>query len=90
MLGIAPVGFSALFQIAVFVPFIAVCARRFHDVGKSSWWQLLSVIPLIGWILLIISFCADSDIGNNQFGSSEKYPYENDENDDDFGIGEEE
>ena len=35
-------------------------------------------------------FCSDSDIGNNQFGSSEKYPHENDENDDDFGLGEEE
>ena len=90
MLGIAPVSLSALFQIAVFVPSIAVCARRLHDIGKSGWWQLLSFIPVLGWILLIIFFCADSDIGNNQFGISEKYPYENDENDDDFGIGEEE
>ena len=43
MLGIAPVGFSALFQIALFVPSIAVCSRRLHDVGKSGWWQLLNL-----------------------------------------------
>ena len=81
---------SALFQIALFVPSIAVCARRLHDVGKSGWWQLLNFIPVLGWIPLIIFFCSDSTIGNNQFGSSEKYPHENDENDDDFGLGEEE
>ena len=56
MLGIAPVGLSALFQIAVFVPSIAICARRLHDIGKSGWWQLLSFIPVLGWILLIIIF----------------------------------
>ena len=32
MLGITPVGFSVLFQISVFVPSIAVGARRLHDV----------------------------------------------------------
>ena len=90
MVGIAPVGLGVLFQIAVFVPSIAVGARRLHDVGKSGWWQLLSFIPVLGWIPLIIFLCTDSDIGNNQFGSSEKYPHENDENDDDFGLGEEE
>ena len=90
MLGIAPVGLSALFQIAVFVPSIAICARRLHDIGKSGRWQLLSFIPVLGWILLIIFFCTGSDTGNNQFGISDKYSHENDENDDDFGIGEEE
>ena len=74
MLGIAPVGFSALFQIAVFVPSIAICARRLHDIGKSGRWQLISFIPVLGWIPLIIFFCSDSDIGNNEFGSSTALP----------------
>ena len=90
MLGITPVGFSVLFQIAVFLPSIAVMTRRLHDVGKSGWWQLLSFILVLGWIPLIIFLCSDSDIGNNEFGSSEKYPHENDENDDDFALDEEE
>ena len=45
MLGISPVGFSVLFQIAVFVPSIAVGARRLHDVGKSA--TLICLIDLI-------------------------------------------
>ena len=89
IIGLAPVGVSALFQIAIFVPSIAVGARRLHDVGKSGWWQLLYFVLIIGWIPLIIFLCQDSDIGDNEFGSSEKYPHANDD-DDDFILGEEE
>lgn len=44
---------SGLFSLAVFLPSIAVGARRLHDIGKSGWWQLLWLIPVIGWIVLI-------------------------------------
>ena len=37
-----------------FVPSIASATRRLHDIGKSGWWQLLWVIPVIGWIPLVI------------------------------------
>ena len=89
IIGLAPVGISALFQIAILVPSIAVGARRLHDVGKSGWWQLLYFALIIGWIPLIIFLCQDSDIGDNEFGGSEKYPHANDD-DDDFMLGEEE
>ena len=61
IIGLAPVGLSALFQIAIFVPSIAIGARRLHDVGKSGWWQLLYFALIIGWIPLIIFLCQDSD-----------------------------
>ena len=89
IIGLDPVGLSALFQIALFVPSIAIGARRLHDVGKSGWWQLLYFALIIGWIPLIIFLCQDSDIGNNAFGGSEKYPHSNDD-DDDFMLDEEE
>ena len=41
-----------LFTAATFFPIIAVGARRLHDVGKSGWWQLISLTG-IGVILLI-------------------------------------
>ena len=68
---------------------MAFGARQLHDVGKSGWWQLLYFVLIIGWVPLIISLCQDSDIGHNEFGSSEKYPHANDD-DDDFMLGEEE
>lgn len=42
-----------LISLAVMLPSFAVGARRLHDVNKSGWWQLLYLIPIIGWIVLI-------------------------------------
>ena len=44
---------SALFSLAVMLPGFAVGARRLHDIDKSGWFQLLYLIPVIGWIFVI-------------------------------------
>ena len=58
--------------IAVFIPGLAVSVRRLHDIGRSGWWLLLSLIPLVGSIILIIWCCFDSQPGANQYGSNPK------------------
>ncbi len=78
-----------LFSLAILVPNVAVSIRRLHDTGKSGWWQLLYILVIIGWIPLIIFLAKDSDIGDNEYGASEKYPDTND-SEDDFMLGEEE
>ena len=45
---------AGLFYIAVLIPNIAVGIRRLHDIGRSGWWLLLSLIPVLGWIALLI------------------------------------
>lgn len=42
-----------LISLAIMLPSLAVGARRLHDVNKSGWWQLLYLVPIIGWIVLI-------------------------------------
>lgn len=42
-----------LVSLAVMLPSFAVGARRLHDVDKSGWWQLLYLVPIVGWIVLI-------------------------------------
>ena len=38
-----------LFTLAVFLPNMAICFRRFHDTGRSGWWVIaLVVLSLIG------------------------------------------
>ncbi len=43
---------TAVFVLAMLVPWIAVGARRLHDTHRSGWWQLLACIPVAGWIVL--------------------------------------
>ena len=59
-----------LYVLAVFIPGLAVGVRRLHDVNKSGWWFLISLIPIIGAIWLIILFCTDSKQGENNYGPS--------------------
>jgi hypothetical protein len=61
-----------LWSLAMFIPGLAVSVRRLHDIGRSGWWLLLSLIPLVGAIILIIWYCTDSQPGANQYGSNPK------------------
>lgn len=45
---------SYLFSLGCFVPSIAIAIRRMHDIGKSGWWILISLIPVIGTIWYIV------------------------------------
>lgn len=46
---------------------ITMSVRRLHDVGKNGWWRLLCLIPLIGWIVLIVFLCEESKLENNPY-----------------------
>jgi uncharacterized membrane protein YhaH (DUF805 family) len=63
---------SGLFSIGTLLPGIAVTARRLHDTDRSGWLQLLWLIPLVGWILLII-WCAEAGKAN-RYGTSPSGP----------------
>ena len=63
---------SGIYYLAVLIPSLAVGVRRLHDTDRSGWWLLLSLIPVIGWIVLIIFFVLDSTPGENQYGPNPK------------------
>jgi uncharacterized membrane protein YhaH (DUF805 family) len=63
---------SGLYSLAILIPSLAVGVRRLHDVGKSGWWLLISLIPLIGSIWLLVLFVTDSQPGDNQYGPNPK------------------
>lgn len=43
-----------LFAIFMAIPTITSTVRRLHDVGRSGWWALLFLLPVVGWICLFI------------------------------------
>jgi len=55
---------GSIFSLAVFLPSIAVTSRRLHDIGRSGWWQLIGLIPLIGWIIMIFWSVKESSMSN--------------------------
>lgn len=63
---------GTILSLAVLVPQLAAGARRLHDTGRSGWWQLLILIPIIGWIILIVWMATDSKPGENQYGANPK------------------
>ncbi len=51
---------SGIFGLALFIPTLAAGVRRLHDIGKSGWWLLIGLIPIIGWIWIIVLLASDS------------------------------
>ncbi|ENV33292.1 DUF805 domain-containing protein [Acinetobacter gerneri] len=64
--------FIGLFILATFIPDLAVSVRRLHDINKSGWWYLITLIPIFGIILLIIWLAKEGDQHNNMYGESPK------------------
>ncbi|HEX6224364.1 MAG TPA: DUF805 domain-containing protein [Chryseolinea sp.] len=61
-----------LYVLATLVPALAVGVRRLHDIGKSGWMILISLIPIIGSIWLIVLFATEGEPGTNQYGPDPK------------------
>lgn len=65
-------GVLSLYALATFIPSLAVIVRRLHDTGKSGWYYLIGLIPLVGAILILIALVTDSQPGSNQWGPNPK------------------
>ena len=63
---------GTLYALAVLLPNLAVCVRRLHDTGRSGWWLLIGLVPLIGIIVLIVFWVQDSQPETNTWGANPK------------------
>lgn len=67
----SPSLFYTITTLGLFIPSLAVAVRRMHDIGKSGWLLLLSLIPLIG-LIVIFWLASETKQENNQWGSPAK------------------
>jgi uncharacterized membrane protein YhaH (DUF805 family) len=59
---------SGLAALALLLPNLSVAIRRLHDTDHTGWWVLIGLIPIIGFIVLLIFYLRQSDPGVNQYG----------------------
>jgi len=63
---------AALYMLGVLLPSLGVAVRRLHDTGRSGWWLLISLVPVVGAIVILIFTVLDSKPETNQYGPSPK------------------
>jgi uncharacterized membrane protein YhaH (DUF805 family) len=65
---------STAVSLALLLPSLAVGVRRLHDIGRSGWYTLFILIPLVGIIILIVWWCRAGDPTDNAFGTAPTPP----------------
>ncbi|WP_226657145.1 DUF805 domain-containing protein [Pseudalkalibacillus hwajinpoensis] len=63
---------TGIYSLFILLPGLAVTVRRLHDTGRSGWWILIGLIPLIGSIVILVFTCLESEREENRFGSNPK------------------
>lgn len=65
-----PYGFIyAAYALFAFVPGLSAVVRRLHDVNKSGWFMLISLIPLVGGIWVLVLLATKGTMGENRYGA---------------------
>jgi uncharacterized membrane protein YhaH (DUF805 family) len=64
---------SIVVALALFLPGLGVSMRRLHDTGRSGWWLLIGLVPVVGVIVLIVFYVQDSQPTANVHGPSPKH-----------------
>lgn len=61
---------TTIYSLGLLLPTVSIAARRLHDTGRTGWWQLIGLIPLIGLIVLLIFYTQKSHPGSNEYGAN--------------------
>lgn len=55
--------------LLLLLPSLAAATRRLHDTDRSGWWMLVGLVPLVGWIIVLVWLCGRGTPGANRFGA---------------------
>jgi uncharacterized membrane protein YhaH (DUF805 family) len=70
--GLGERGAEFAVNVLLLWPAIAVSVKRWHDRGKSAWWVLIWLIPVIGWLWVVLeNGFLPGTRGDNAYGPPE-------------------
>lgn len=72
LLSYIPMVLYLLYGLFILIPSFTVSVRRLHDIGKSGWWILIGLIPVIGSIILLVWYCREGQRCENEWGPDPK------------------
>ena len=55
---------TACFGLATVIPATSITCRRLHDTGRSGWWYLIGLVPLVGWVVLVVFLVQGPRVNN--------------------------
>lgn len=58
--------FVAIVGVVMFIAQTTLTARRLHDTNRSAAWLLIGLLPVIGWIVLLIMLCQPTNVSKNK------------------------
>jgi uncharacterized membrane protein YhaH (DUF805 family) len=58
-----------LLMMAIAIVGLSLSVRRWHDLGKSGWWILITLVPIVGalYAFVMLGFM-EGDRGHNTYG----------------------
>jgi uncharacterized membrane protein YhaH (DUF805 family) len=68
LLGIAAGIAASAFGLVTAIPAVTAGVRRLHDTNKTGWLMLLLLLPLIGWIIVLVLCAMKGNPGKNKYG----------------------
>lgn len=61
-----------MLAIALIAPALAVTVRRLHDTGRSAWYFMWYLLPLVGAIIFLVALFEKSNEVQNKYGNPVK------------------
>ena len=56
---------GTIFSLVILIPNLSNAIRRMHDINKSGWNLLLGLIPIVGWIIVLVYECTPTVVEGN-------------------------
>ena len=60
--------------VACLLPTLAVAVRRLHDTGRSGWFLLIALVPVLGWLVVLVLLASSTTPAAVRFDPSAAEP----------------